>query len=1161
MRFVDLRLTKFGVFDQRTLSFGPDAGLTVVYGPNEAGKSTSLAAITDFLFGVPHFSPHSSVFGADVLRISATLQKADGQQLALRRRKGRSRTLADLNGAAVEESALAGLLGGTSRERFETLFGLDHHRLRRGGAQLLTADGDIGRLIVEASGGLRGLMERFARLDGQIDALFDIRRSERRAFYRALDAFEAADRAAKESSVTHEQYERARQAHEAAAAQLSELAKRRSFLSAAASRLERLVRVAPILRNLDQLRVQLADFTDLAEVPESFDRQVAEAQRARGQAADALAQAEAQRDSLANRLENLVLQPQIAAVEAEIRDAAERAIRVGNAREDRASRLRELAECNRQLDNLRGRLGLGAEEDLAPRLPPFAAIDAVRELAAAAQRRETALGATRERLAELEADVQRLSDATWRAAERGHDRSLGVSVAELAVLPSLIQMRDHRRRAAEDARELAQTSTARLGYESFEALEGAAMPAGDVLTQEITQREALATERTRLIVQRAAAEAAQGAATSEIAHLTAGVAVATDNALAEARERRTRALAPLRTAHLAGAWNASAAGRQAEVETADDTIRVADEVADRHATEAQRAAELAQAIKQHDTAAAEAAAANKAITALESQLSEREETFAAAFPEAVGRHPQLAALKTVLETRAATLTQWGEAQRLQRTLATDEAAMAGPMELLALAERACGLSAATVAAGSERVRAALEALATHEQAHRTYRRDLEELQKANAALSGVRETLSRLQTEEGAWRVAWTPAVTQLGLRSDTSVDQAVAAAMEWAAAQGVLTTIATIRRRLARMDQDEAALTVAVETAGAALGLALPEDAIAAAKMMQDRWTAHEDARRRREEIEPDLKTAVQTVKRVRQELQERTETLSNLATLVGVADADAPELEAKARAHANRRALRDEVRSQLSALSSAGDALSEAELRADWGGRDLDDLRSELRLTEEAAHQADTDRLAAYEAVLQAHAALEAQQDQVGVNRAVIAREAATAELHDVVERYVDLALARDLLQEAIDKVRSRQQDPLVTRAGVLFSAMTQGAYLGVGADTDAKGEPVVVGQSAKGSSILVTEMSDGTRDQLYLAFRLAGLEGYCAVAEPLPFVADDILVHFDDPRSVATLGVLADFAAKTQILLFTHHQSVRAAAEPLAAAGRAHIIDLDG
>jgi uncharacterized protein YhaN len=78
----------------------------------------------------------------------------------------------------------------------------------------------------------------------------------------------------------------------------------------------------------------------------------------------------------------------------------------------------------------------------------------------------------------------------------------------------------------------------------------------------------------------------------------------------------------------------------------------------------------------------------------------------------------------------------------------------------------------------------------------------------------------------------------------------------------------------------------------------------------------------------------------------------------------------------------------------------------------------------------------------------------------------------------------------------------------------------------------------------------MSSGTRDQLYLALRLASLEKYMESAEPMPFIVDDILVHFDDERSRATLGVLAELARKTQIILFTHHRRLVEQAQALDA-----------
>ena len=83
---------------------------------------------------------------------------------------------------------------------------------------------------------------------------------------------------------------------------------------------------------------------------------------------------------------------------------------------------------------------------------------------------------------------------------------------------------------------------------------------------------------------------------------------------------------------------------------------------------------------------------------------------------------------------------------------------------------------------------------------------------------------------------------------------------------------------------------------------------------------------------------------------------------------------------------------------------------------------------------------------------------------------------------------------------------------------------------------------------TEVSVDGMSDGTRDQLFLALRLATIERQRDQQDPLPFVVDDILVGFDDERSKACLEVLAEFAQKTQVLVFTHHSMVAQAAHVL-------------
>jgi chromosome segregation protein len=73
-----------------------------------------------------------------------------------------------------------------------------------------------------------------------------------------------------------------------------------------------------------------------------------------------------------------------------------------------------------------------------------------------------------------------------------------------------------------------------------------------------------------------------------------------------------------------------------------------------------------------------------------------------------------------------------------------------------------------------------------------------------------------------------------------------------------------------------------------------------------------------------------------------------------------------------------------------------------------------------------------------------------------------------------------------------------------------------------------------------------NSGTRDELYLALRLAAIAGG---AERMPFIADEMLVNFDDRRARAALRVLAALGVERQTLLFTHHAHIAAMAMDLA------------
>jgi uncharacterized protein YhaN len=137
------------------------------------------------------------------------------------------------------------------------------------------------------------------------------------------------------------------------------------------------------------------------------------------------------------------------------------------------------------------------------------------------------------------------------------------------------------------------------------------------------------------------------------------------------------------------------------------------------------------------------------------------------------------------------------------------------------------------------------------------------------------------------------------------------------------------------------------------------------------------------------------------------------------------------------------------------------------------------------------------------------------------------------------VRLELASGVLSRAIERLRDKSQGPVLVRAGAIFKALTLGNFEKLTVDLGDDDQPVLSGVRADGRETGVLGMSDGTRDQLYLALRIASLERLADSGDPLPLVLDDVLMSFDDDRARAALRVLADLAHRMQVLLFTHHE----------------------
>ena len=144
---------------------------------------------------------------------------------------------------------------------------------------------------------------------------------------------------------------------------------------------------------------------------------------------------------------------------------------------------------------------------------------------------------------------------------------------------------------------------------------------------------------------------------------------------------------------------------------------------------------------------------------------------------------------------------------------------------------------------------------------------------------------------------------------------------------------------------------------------------------------------------------------------------------------------------------------------------------------------------------------------------------------------------QIEEETRRYLRLMAGVSAAEAALRLYRDEHRSAMMVNAARRFRRITGGRFTDLQARPDKDGETLVA-IKADGGSLLVDGMSDGTRDQLYLALRMAGYEEFAAERAPLPFVADDILQSFDDDRAHATFEMLADIARSGQVIYLTHH-----------------------
>lgn len=1138
MRIRRLDIKSFGHFADRALEFD-GLGPHVILGPNEAGKTTLLHFLRGLLFGFPERSPYQ--FGDHRLEGSAELDFANGQRLRLTRKKGRPDRVTltrEGNPFGEGEECLATLLDHAHANLFSSVFGFGLRELAEGERELRHES--IQSALFSGALSVAAAPERLMEdLDKRIAELF--KTGGRLPLINKLRAeIETASKEARDHRLKAKDYLTLRDDLESAKERVDRAAAEQQQARSLADDLARRRKGLPLAQLRKQKWAQREALGSVPSLPMDararFDQLSVDLARLDDDARELAADAE----SLTSRLGQLPTDADPFLEHATtIESLHASVVSVTNAR-------RDLPEVQRELEQERARVSLTLaelrpgwnDEQLASLVINEVSRSALLELAE--QRRQLD-----ERQKDIEREEGRLveDEAMTRSALAALPPTQ--DHAELAVLaeeePSIAAARKEMSQL-ERALSQAETEIARGEQSLFAPLRAepkdpTATPVPRKETVVSYRKKWDAAERDR---ERRAAELEEARKTlarheADRASLSLrGEEIPSPEELARRRASRDEQLEALRS------LDENARSKQRANPTQDDprdrwesiqrAIRSADDYADllfRRAADVSRMQEIdAQIARWRENVATIEGRVSSAAEHIESLRTAWKEEWRPSGltplePEAMEgwlsdfhRYAEVVARQSVVRADLDRLRSM-EADfhtRLARALSDSESPVATLIHRL-----------------KERLREAVDndAKRIHLQEtlqQRQQRRDANETRRAQWVI------------DENDWQERWARFLEKLDLPREVAPRDA----------ERILERLRDLRETNLRVIPERLRRIEAMKNALERFDPEATRLIAALAPDLADRSTevAVAELQRRLVSARENRSLRLQTQERLalchRQRESwrvKRTALEAKRREMLGWAEAsdESTFLSCVDRCEAARSldAALAELKTQLAALAGAEELDAfEARVLAD------DSVTLDRAIAEQAIRVQSAER-----SLHEAHQRLGALQRDL--ERLDGAEESARAEsrlahqrarLVHLVDQAAPMILARHLLEEAVVRFNRDNQPALLADVTRLFSMLTAERYVAVERPPAAR-EAMIV-RLKSGEARTPDQLSAGTREQLYLAIRLAYVRRYCAHYEPLPIVMDDVLANSDDQRARRAFETMREMAPDAQIIYLTCH-----------------------
>jgi uncharacterized protein YhaN len=1159
LKILRLDLIATGPFTGTSLNFENHGNpIHIIYGQNEAGKSSCLRAIRYWLFGFPHQTIDNFLHSYGNLRIGGELEDEQGNRLEMIRRKANSGGLRAANDVdIIDTDRVYQFIGELDGSTFERRFGIDHQELVKGGHELVSGGGELGEILFSAGSGITALPKIQDDLEREMRTLFAAKRPSA-TINSATSKLIDTRAQIRNLSLSGDQWQQRQQALEKAISQHEEIELQLSKFRCELNRLNRIQKGIPLFIQLNTEKQKCEELKAVRILPDDFTERRTLAANQKIVSDRMRQEAELEIQKLRKLITDVNLPSHVLEYQSAIQSLH---TELGSYLKATKDRPRLIAEVRIKEDSLKSLFkDLGWEENLL-----------YHQQLQLNQLQRVRLRELSNRYDKLEAQRNELQKIDRRLSQSIRDCKSKINEGRIDLDPTLLKqaiqrtlslgnIETQRDQAKDDLFLLLERANAELNLLplvswKLDDLPTLSLPLMESIEkfnqdfQDIDNRLSRCSDKTKELM------ANSQQVKRSLRQLMLESDVPTEDDLRQARDQRDRGWSivvsvwhgEISEDHLDVTNYCGELGIEEDLVSAfQSSINLVDTIADRLRREATRVAEkikLTAEAEDLDHRIENEKLENERVKAAREDLVQQwKRLWQSVGLEPLTPHEMVAWRRKIEELRAQAVSIRLTKQRindleksvanaredLRTGLSRNDTSVPGPLDSLGQ--------------WLEQSQKLLDSLENTQQLYRDRTRQLEKLEdeyrQNSDELAGI-----RLRIE--LWNKEWLEAIAVLKLPGIPKCSEVQLLLQTLDHLQATHQSIEELKRRVEGIDREATQFSQSVGQTAAQVApeLDLPVDQLVIE--LNRRLDVAYQTQTRLDQWHERIFNEQSKLDNATSEYKRWSEELRLLCEYAGCSCADdLPLAEERSRERhqcdLQIKKLENEL-NQLAAPDSVPNFIATLEVS------NGDSIAAEIQHVEATIDRLEKELGDASQAIGSEQTKLAQLDGSALASQMQEDAEELLASIRSDTEQYIRLWLSWKILKDSIERFRQHSQGPILTRAGELFKRLTLGSFSKLQADYDERGRAILVGiRSGNNSSVGVDGMSEGTRDQLYLALRLALLEEHLENHTPMPLIVDDILIQFDDARSEAAIEILSEFADRTQVIFFTHHHRLVELAE---------------